>query len=117
MRQAGIIAAPGIIALETMIDRLAEDHRNARALADGLAPIAGLNVKTVARRTNMVVFDAGGDAPAARRFRNALKARGVLVGPRDATTFRAVTHYGVTGADIQRAVAAAAEAAGAAFGN
>ncbi len=117
MRQAGVIAAPGTIALETMIDRLAEDHRNARALADGLAPIAGLNVKPVARRTNMVVFDTAGDAPAARRFAKALKERGVLVSPRDATTFRAVTHYGVTGADIERAVAAAAEAAGAAFGN
>ncbi len=117
MRQAGIIAAPGIIALETMIDRLAEDHQNARALADGLAPIAGLNVRTVARRTNMVIFDTDRDAPSARRFARALKERGVLVSPRDATTFRAVTHCGVTGADIDRAVAAAAEAAGEAFGD
>ncbi len=117
MRQAGIIAAPGIIALETMIDRLAEDHQNARALADGLAPIAGLKVRTVARRANMVIFDTDGGAPSTRRFAKGLTERGVLVSPRDATTFRAVTHYGVTGADIERAVAAAAEAAGEAFGD
>ena len=119
MRQAGIIAAPGIIALETMIDRLAEDHQNARALADGLAPIAGLRVQTVAHPTNMVIFDVDikGDAQSVRRFAKAMQTRGVLIGPRAATTFRAVTHYGVTRADIDRAIAAAAEAAREALGN
>jgi threonine aldolase len=111
MRQAGIIAAAGIVALESMIDRLAEDHQNARALAEGLDQIAGVRVRPVARRTNLVIFDTKGDARSARRFAQALGERGVLISPRGPTTFRAVTHYGITRADVDRAAAAAAEAA------
>jgi threonine aldolase len=117
MRQAGIIAAAGIVALTTMVDRLAEDHQNARALAQGLALVAGLNVRTVANRTNMVVFEVDGDADASRRFAAALKERGVLISPREATSFRAVTHNGISRADIDRTVAAAAQAAGEVFGD
>ena len=117
MRQAGIIAAAGIVALTTMVDRLVEDHQNARALAQGFALVAGLNVRPVANRTNMVVFDVDGDADAARRFAKAMKERGVLISMRDATSFRAVTHHGVARADIDRAVAAAAQAAGEVFGD
>jgi threonine aldolase len=117
MRQAGIIAAAGIVALTTMVDRLAEDHQNARALAQGFALVAGLNVRTVPNRTNMVVFDVDGDAGASRRFAAAMKERGVLISGRDATSFRAVTHYGIERADIDRTVAAAAQAAGEVFGD
>ncbi len=117
MRQAGIIAAAGIVALTTMVDRLAEDHQNARALAQGFALVAGLNVRAVANRTNMVVFDVDGDADASRRFVAAMKERGVLISPREATSFRAVTHNGISRADIDRAVAAAAQAAGEVFGD
>jgi threonine aldolase len=117
MRQAGIIAAAGIVALTTMIDRLADDHANARALAEGLGLLAGLNVRPIARRTNMVVFEVDGDADAARRFQAALKERGVLISPREATSFRAVTHYGISRVDVDRAVSAAAEAAAEAFGD
>ena len=117
MRQAGIIAAAGIVALTTMVDRLAEDHQNARALAQGIALVAGLNVRAVANRTNMVVFDVDGDADASRRFAAAMKERGVLISPREATSFRAVTHNGISRADIDRAVAAAAQAAGEVFGD
>jgi len=117
MRQAGIIAAAGIVALTTAVDRLAEDHQNARALAQGLALVAGLNVRAVANRTNMVVFDVDGDADASRRFAAAMKERGVLISPREATSFRAVTHHGVSRADIDRSVAAAAQAAGEVFGD
>ena len=117
MRQAGIIAAAGIVALDTMIDRMAEDHRNARALAEGLGLIAGLNVWPVKRRTNMVVFDADGGAPAAAKFAAGLKERGVLIGARGTSTFRAVTHHGIGRGEIDRAVAAAASAAGEAFGD
>jgi threonine aldolase len=117
MRQAGIIAAAGIVALTTMVDRLADDHQNARALAQGFALVAGLNVRPVANRTNMVVFDVDGDADAARRFATAMKERGVLLGMRGATSFRAVTHHGITRADIDRSVAAAAQAAGEVFGD
>ncbi len=117
MRQAGIIAAAGIVALTTMVDRLAEDHQNARALAQGFALVAGLNVRAVANRTNMVVFDVDGDADASRRFAAAIKERGVLISPREATSFRAVTHNGISRDDIDRAVAAAAQAAGEVFGD
>ncbi|MFZ0676473.1 low-specificity L-threonine aldolase [Candidatus Binatus sp.] len=117
MRQAGIIAAAGIVALTTMVDRLAEDHQNARALAQGLALVAGLNVRPVKNRTNMVVFDVDGDADASRRFATAMKERGVLISPREATSFRAVTHNGISRADIDRAVAAAAQATGEVFGD
>lgn len=117
MRQAGIIAAAGIVALTTMVDRLAEDHQNARAMAQGLALVAGLNVLAVKNRTNMVVFDVDGDADASRRFAAAMKERGVLISPREATSFRAVTHHGISRADIDRAVAAAAQAAGEVFGD
>jgi threonine aldolase len=117
MRQAGIIAAAGIVALTTMVDRLAEDHQNARALAQGLALVAGLNVRAVKNRTNMVVFDVDGDADASRQFAAALKERGVLISPREATSFRAVTHNGISRADIDRAVAAAAQATGEVFGD
>jgi threonine aldolase len=117
MRQAGIIAAAGIVALTTMVDRLAEDHQNARALAQGFELVAGRNVRAVANRTNMVVFDVDGDADASRRFAAAMKERGVLISPREATSFRAVTHNGISRADIDRAVAAAAQAAGEVFGD
>ncbi len=117
MRQAGIIAAAGIVALTTMVDRLVEDHQNARALAQGLALVAGLNVRPVKNRTNMVVFDLDGDAEASRRFAAAMRQRGVLISPREATSFRAVTHHGISRADVDRAVAAAAQAAGEVFGD
>ena len=117
MRQAGIIAAAGMVALTTMVDRLAEDHQNARALAQGFALVAGLNVRAVNNRTNMIVFDVDGDADASRRFAAAMKERGVLISPREATSFRAVTHNGISRADIDRAVAAAAQAAGEVFGD
>jgi threonine aldolase len=117
MRQAGIIAAAGIVALASMVDRLAEDHQNARALAQGFGLVAGINVRPVANRTNMVVFDVDGDADASRRFASAMKKRGVLISPRDATSFRAVTHYGISRGDIDQAVAVAAQAAGEVFGD
>ncbi|MGH7948558.1 MAG: low-specificity L-threonine aldolase [Candidatus Binataceae bacterium] len=117
MRQAGVFAAAGIVALNTMIDRLAEDHQNARALAEGFALVAGINVRPVKRRTNMVVFDFDGGAAGARKFQAAMKEQGVLLSARDATSFRAVTHYGLTRDDVNRAVAAAAHAAAEALGD
>jgi threonine aldolase len=115
MRQAGVLAAAGIVALTSMVDRMAEDHANARALAEGLGLVAGINVQPVARRTNMVVIDIDGDSDSARRFQTAMKERGVLISPRGGTSLRCVTHYGITRADIDRAVAIAAEAAAEVF--
>ena len=117
MRQAGVLAAAGIVALEQMVDRLEEDHLNARALAQGLALVAGINVRPVKRRTNMVVFDIEGGPAEAAKFVAALREREVLIGARGPTTFRAVTHYGISRPAIDRAVAAASEAAAAAFGD
>jgi threonine aldolase len=117
MRQAGIIAAAGIVALNTMVDRLAEDHLNARGLAEGFSLIAGIEVRPVKRRTNMVVFDIAGDGDKAALFAARLKERGVLIGVRGPTAFRAVTHYGIRRDDVDRAVAAASEAAAEVFGD
>jgi len=111
MRQAGIIAAAGIVALETMVDRLAEDHRNAGALAAGLATIGpAIAVKPARRRTNMVFFEIDG-ADRAARFADRMRDQGVLISPRTPTAFRAVTHHGVDSADIENALAAASRAA------
>jgi threonine aldolase len=115
MRQAGIIAAAGIVALQKMVDRMAEDHLNARALAQGLSLVAGIEVRPVKRRTNMVVFDIAGSAQNASAFAASLRERGVLIGGRGPTAFRAVTHYGISRDDVDRAVAAASEAAAQVF--
>jgi threonine aldolase len=111
MRQAGVIAAAGIVALKTMIERLAEDHENAQLLAQGFASIPGLIVERQKRPTNMVFFSVAGGAQAAARFHAELKTRAVLVIPRDPTRFRAVTHYGITAKDIDHAIRAAKDAA------
>ena len=72
MRQAGIIAAAGIVALEQMVDRLAEDHANARRLAEGLAEIPGVGVDLARVQTNIVIFDLLDGAPDAAGFAQAL---------------------------------------------
>jgi threonine aldolase len=108
MRQAGVIAAAGIVALEEMVDRLAEDHANARALAEGLSEIPGISVHPEQVRTNIVLFETRG-FPAAR-LQAALKEMGVL-----STGFpprvRMVTHYGIERADIDEALGRVREAA------
>ncbi|HLH78386.1 MAG TPA: low-specificity L-threonine aldolase [Candidatus Binataceae bacterium] len=111
MRQAGIIAAAGLIALDQMIDRLGEDHSNARALAQGLGLIAGLQVWPAARRTNMVFFDVEGEEAQARSFEAEMRSRGVLIGRRGGVSFRAVAHYGIDRGAIDRTVMAAQAAA------
>jgi threonine aldolase len=117
MRQVGIIAAAGIVALDSMVDRMTDDHLNARALAEGIGLVAGLNVWPVARRTNMVVFELDGGETKARDFAEYMKTNGVLLSQRDAVSFRAVTHYGIARADIDRTVAIAAQAAANVFGD
>ena len=117
MRQAGVLAAAGLVALEKMVDRLAEDHLNARALAQGLALVAGIHVRPIKRRTNMVVFDIEEGPAEAAKFAAAMRERGVLLGARGPSAFRAVTHYGISRTAIDRAVTAASEAAAVAFGD
>ena len=104
MRQAGVIAAAGIVALEQMVDRLAEDHENARTLAAGLAELPGIQVDDVPVRTNIVYFRITRpdlDAPA---FTVRLEAQGVRMLPLDPRRARAVLNYHVTAADVQQAL-------------
>jgi threonine aldolase len=98
MRQAGVLAAAGLHALEHHVARLSEDHANARALAAGLA---ALGFETNAPETNIVLFKADDSA----RFAAAARARGVLVGVRDAFWLRAVTHLDASADDVAEAVA------------
>jgi threonine aldolase len=107
MRQAGVIAAAGLYALEHHVDRLADDHANARRLAEGLAEIDGITIDPATVETNIVAFGVA-DAPA---FCAALEADGVRMGPLGPDRVRAVTHLDVDADGIERAIAAAARAA------
>ena len=104
MRQAGVLAAAGLHALEHHVERLAEDHRNARRLADGLRGL-GLTVSP-APETNIVLF-GGRDVG---RLLSALETRRVLINPVDHRTLRAVTHLDVTAEDIEDALGRIGEA-------
>lgn len=110
MRQAGIIAAAGIVALDTMVDRIREDHDNARRLARGIAAIEGLSVDLNRVQTNIVYFDVAGQSPSAERFAAILGARGVRVLGTGPNRLRAVTHYGISAADIDQALSVFADA-------
>jgi threonine aldolase len=103
MRQVGVVAAAGIVALETMIDRLAEDHANARYLAERLAELPGVELDPAAVETNIVVFTLR--VGTADEFLPRLAQAGVLAtnfGPR---RIRLVTHYGIERRHIDEAVA------------
>jgi threonine aldolase len=106
MRQAGIIAAAGLVALERMVDRLAEDHAHARLLGERLAAVPGVAVDLATVQTKMVrlsVEPSGLEAPA---FVARLREHGVLAGARDRWTIRMVTHRHITAADVETAAAA-----------
>lgn len=106
MRQAGIIAAPGIVALDKMIARLAEDHRNARRLAEGIAAIPGLSIDVSRVVTNIIYFDIETDRINAEQLRTALENKGIRALNTGPTRFRVVTHYGIEGEDIDTTIAA-----------
>jgi threonine aldolase len=103
MRQAGVIAAPGIVALTQMVDRLDEDHRNARILAEGLASLEGMAIDLARVQTNIVVFQPATVARA-KAFAAALEQDGVLTSDFGAGRLRVVTHYGITEADCRKTV-------------
>ncbi len=105
MRQAGIIAAAGIVALTEMVDRLAEDHAHARRLAQGLDGIQGLAADPAAVHTNIVFFKIADRRTTAADLAAALAQAGVRVLALDPYRLRAVTHYPLTAADIERALA------------
>ncbi|HXZ94505.1 MAG TPA: low-specificity L-threonine aldolase [Dehalococcoidia bacterium] len=103
MRQAGVIAAAGIVALETMVDRLAEDHANARRLAQGLAGIKGIRLAQDEIPTNIVMFHLS-PALSIVEFVEGLDKAGVKIGLRDGRPFRAVTHRMVSSSDVDEAL-------------
>jgi threonine aldolase len=96
MRQAGVLAAAGLIALEKMPSRLHEDHANARLLAQGLSAIAGVSVDPLRIATNIVIFDVDGAGLTGLQASELLAKRGVLANAVGPTTVRLVTHYDVT---------------------
>jgi len=112
MRQAGIIAAAGITALQEMIERLAEDHANAKRLAEGIARIPGLAVELERVQTNIVFFDLVQGAVNDEELVAKLGSRGVRVLRSAPRRIRAVTHYGVSSEDIDSALAALADVVG-----
>jgi threonine aldolase len=104
MRQAGVIAAAGIVALETMIDRLAEDHANAKRLAEGLTGIRGIRLAQDDIPTNIVMFELSPELPVVE-FKESLEKAGVKIGLRDGRPFRAVTHRMISSLEVDEALA------------
>lgn len=112
MRQAGIIAAGGLYALEHHVERLAEDHERARRLADGLATIPGIALDAAGVESNIVIFDVGGTGRSADAFaERALSSHGVRFTVIDQRTVRAVFHLDVPPDGVERALTAARAAA------
>lgn len=112
MRQAGILAAAGLYALEHHIDRMAQDHENARLLAEGIAGLPGIHIEMKSVQTNIVRMEVDAAHGPASDAAARLKANGVLVGAFGKSQLRAVTHLDVDSQDIRRAT----EAFGAVFG-
>jgi threonine aldolase len=106
MRQAGVLAAAGIVALETMVDRLADDHANARRLAEGLARLPGIILDPARVVTNIVIFELAADALSPADLIAGLAERAVKLGDIGGRKFRAVTHYGLEASDIDYSLAA-----------
>lgn len=110
MRQSGVLAAAGIIALRDMTKRLAEDHHNARFLADALGRVPGIHVPGRVE-TNIVIFDVVGTGLPAAEFSARLKQRGVLINAAGATQLRLLTHYDAVRPACEGALAAIDEVA------
>lgn len=104
MRQAGVLAAAGLVSLRSMVDRLADDHANARRLANGLNQIDGLQVDLETVQTNMVMFDIHDTRWDAKGLSGALTAAGVVCNATAARRVRLVTHKDVTEADVPDAL-------------
>lgn len=109
MRQAGIIAAAGIIALGQMVDRLAEDHKNAKRLAEGIAGIEGLAIDVESVPTDIVYFEVVGERITAEKLVGDLEKKGVRILHIGPARLRAVTHYGIAADDIDAALDAMRE--------
>ncbi len=104
MRQAGIIAAAGLVALDTMIDRLAEDHATARKLAKGVNGLSELEVDLDSVQSNIVIFEVGGAGTTSTEFAAELHQRGLGVTTKGPNSVRCVTHYGIESEDVEGAL-------------
>lgn len=107
MRQAGVLAAAGLVALRDMPGRVHEDHATARQLAEGLALIPGLQVDVADVKINIVRCWLDDNVPlTAFEIAERMKGRGIVLGPRDARSFRFVTHYWISAEDVVTVVEA-----------
>jgi len=104
MRQAGVIAAAGIVALQEMVDRLADDHENAKRLAEGLAEIKGYRIDPQRVQTNIIMFGLENPHISLGKVVEGWASKGVKINQISATQFRAVTHYGIEREDIDEAL-------------
>jgi threonine aldolase len=104
MRQAGIIAAAGIYALDHHIERLREDHENAKRLALGLKEIKGVSIHPEHVETNIIIFDITGAGKTAFQVRDEMKKEEVLIHALGKTQIRLVTHLDVSREDIDTAL-------------
>jgi threonine aldolase len=109
MRQAGVLAAAGLIALEESPKVLIEDHANAKRLAEGLAELRGVKVDPERVQTNIVIFDIAATGMATAQLSAELKSRGVLANGINPREMRMVTHYDVNREQIQRTLQVARE--------
>lgn len=117
MRQAGILAAAALYAIQHNIERLAEDHVNARRLAESICELPGIRLDPADVETNIVIFAVEPELGPAQQFADRLRERGVWMFATGPDTLRAVTHLDVSRADIERAIEAfRAVCAGAAVG-
>jgi len=110
MRQAGVLAAAGLVALEETPRRLADDHLNAKFLAESLARIRGIQLDATKVVTNILVFNVSGTGLVSGEISSRLKQRGILINGINDREMRAVTHYDVNRAACEQAVQAMAEA-------
>ena len=107
MRQVGVLAAAGIISLETMTKRLGDDHARAKKLANALRQLKGLLVDQNSPYTNMVYLNLSDDVPhSAHQITQKMKELGVLVDPENARRFRLVTHYWIDDRAVEKTVSA-----------
>lgn len=109
LRQAGILAAAGIYALDHHVERMAEDHDNARWFAEQIAEIPGISVDLQSVQTNMVFFDVSDSGQTAAEVSQKLEQQGILIGALSATRLRAVTHLDVNREGVTAAVKALRE--------
>ena len=109
MRQAGVLAAAGVVGLDSMIERLADDHVNAKRLAEGLSAVPGVSLDPDAAPTNILVFEwTAGPAPA---FMERLAEQGVKASYLGGSKVRMVTHAGISPGDVDYAVETTARVA------